>query len=57
VLQEDPDLGAGIAKADWQLALAAAIAPTLSFERGSWRFFPPPDHGVLGALVLTGMIG
>jgi CRP/FNR family cyclic AMP-dependent transcriptional regulator len=56
VLDEDPDLGTGIDSADWELALAAAVAPTLDFDRGVWRFSPPPDHGAFGALVLTGMI-
>jgi CRP-like cAMP-binding protein len=56
VLEEDPDLGTGIDQGDWQLAVAAALAPGLDFERGPWRFFPPPDHAGLGALVLSGMI-
>jgi CRP/FNR family transcriptional regulator, cyclic AMP receptor protein len=56
VLEEDPDLGAGIDPDQWDLALVAAIAPALDFGRGAWRFSPPPDHGGLGALVLGGMI-
>lgn len=56
VLEEDPDLGAGIDRDQWDLALRAAVAPALEFERGAWRFSPPPDHGGLGALVLHGMI-
>jgi CRP/FNR family transcriptional regulator, cyclic AMP receptor protein len=56
VLEEDPDLGTGIDQDDWQLALAAAVAPTFEFASGPWRFFPPPDHAGLGALVLAGMI-
>src|SRR5437764_10982863 len=56
VLEADPDLGIGIGPADWQLALQAAVAPAFEFKRGSWRFFPPPDRGGLGALVLSGMI-
>ncbi len=56
VLEEDPDLGVGIDPADWQLALTTAVAPGLELRRGPLRFFPPPDHGSFGALVLTGMI-
>ncbi len=56
VLEEDPDLGTAIDRDDWQRALAAAVAPTFQFGRGPLRFFPPPDHAGLGALVLTGMI-
>lgn len=56
MLEEDPELGIGIDEGDWPLALAAALAPALDFERGPWRFFPPPDHGGLGALVLAGLI-
>src|SRR5205085_756880 len=32
------------------------VAPTFEIERGPWSFFPPPDPGALGALVLDGMI-
>ena len=56
VLEEDPDLGVGIAREDWQRAVQSALAPALNFEPGRWCFAPPPDHGVLGALVLSGMI-
>jgi CRP-like cAMP-binding protein len=56
VLDEDPDLGAGIDRAQWELARAAALAPSFEFPRGRWRFFPPPDQAGLGALVIAGMI-
>lgn len=56
VLDEDPDLGIGIDPADWELALAAAVAPVFEFERGLWRFSPPPDRAGLGAVVLRGML-
>jgi len=56
VLDEDPDLGSGIVRAQSELACAAAIAPSFELPKGRWRFFPPPDQGGLGALVLSGMI-
>jgi CRP/FNR family transcriptional regulator, cyclic AMP receptor protein len=56
VLEEDPDLGVGIPPVQWDLAREAATAPVFEFERGRWRFFPPPDPGGLGALVIRGMI-
>jgi CRP/FNR family transcriptional regulator, cyclic AMP receptor protein len=56
VLEADPDLGIGIPEAELQLASGAAMAAGFDFERGPWRFFPPPDRGGLGALVLSGMI-
>ncbi len=56
VLEADPDLGSGIDPGHRQLAIAASIAPAFHFERGPWRFSPPPDPAGLGALVLTGMI-
>jgi len=56
VLEEDPELGSGIPREQWQLALAAAVAPAFDVERGPWKFFPPPDPAGLGAVVVTGMI-
>ncbi len=56
LLECDPELGAGIGEADWEQALAAAVAPEVEIARGPWRFFPPPDLGSLGALLLAGMI-
>jgi CRP-like cAMP-binding protein len=56
VLDADPELGTGIDPSEWQLASGAAVAPLFEFERGPWRFFPPPDHGALGALLLRGII-
>lgn len=56
VLEEDPDLAAGIEREQLALASAAAVAPMFEFERGPWRFSPPPDRAGLGALVLEGMI-
>jgi len=56
VLEADPDLGAGIEPAEWEAALAMAVAPGFEFERGPWRFSPPPERGGFGALVLEGMI-
>lgn len=35
---------------------AVSVAPTFELERGSWRFFPPPERGALGALLLEGLI-
>jgi CRP/FNR family transcriptional regulator, cyclic AMP receptor protein len=56
VLDADPDLGAGIDEAEAQAALAMSVAPGFEFERGPWRFFPPPEPGGFGALILEGLI-
>jgi CRP/FNR family transcriptional regulator, cyclic AMP receptor protein len=56
VLDADPDLGAAISGDQWDAAAAAALAPAFEFERGPWRFTPPPDRISLGALVITGML-
>jgi CRP/FNR family transcriptional regulator, cyclic AMP receptor protein len=56
VLEADPDLGAGIPRDQWQLATAASSAPAFEFERGPWRFEPPPEPGSFGALILAGMM-
>jgi CRP/FNR family transcriptional regulator, cyclic AMP receptor protein len=56
VLEADPDLGDGIDRAQWPLAVAASLAPTFELERGPWRFSPRPDPGALGALLLEGLI-
>ncbi len=56
VLEADPDLGSVIDKVQWQLAVAASLAPAFELERGPWRFSPRPDAGALGALVLEGLI-
>jgi len=56
VLEHDPDLGQGLDEAQWRAALATATAPLFLHERGPWRFFPAPEPGSLGALVLRGTI-
>jgi CRP/FNR family transcriptional regulator, cyclic AMP receptor protein len=56
VLEADADLGAGIEKGHWDLAVGQAVAPVLEFERGPWDYRPPPDLGGLGALILDGLI-
>jgi len=56
VLDADPDLGAGIDRAEWQAAVTVSAAPGFEFERGPWRFFPPPEPGGFGALILEGLI-
>jgi CRP-like cAMP-binding protein len=56
VLEADPDLGAGISRSQWQLATSASTAPAFEFERGQWRFAPPPEPGSFGALILDGLI-
>jgi CRP-like cAMP-binding protein len=56
VLEADPDLGAGIPRSQWELATSASTAPAFEFERGQWRFAPPPEPGGLGALILDGLI-
>jgi CRP-like cAMP-binding protein len=56
VLEADPDLGAGIDNAQWQLALRAALAPAFELGCGPWDFSPAPQAGALGALVLEGLI-
>src|SRR5579871_3991556 len=56
VLEVDPDLSVGIPDAQLQLATRASTAPVFAFERGPWRFSPPPDPGGFGALILEGLI-
>jgi CRP/FNR family cyclic AMP-dependent transcriptional regulator len=56
LLEIDPELGQGIGSERWQSAVAAATVRVFRHQRGPWRFFPPPDHGALGALVLEGLI-
>jgi CRP/FNR family transcriptional regulator, cyclic AMP receptor protein len=56
VLEADPDLGAGIDESEWQPAVAMSAALEFEFERGPWRFFPEPEPGGLGALILEGLI-
>jgi CRP/FNR family transcriptional regulator, cyclic AMP receptor protein len=56
VLEADPDLGIGIPRAQWELAAGASTAPGFEFERGPWRFEPPPEPGSFGALILAGMV-
>jgi CRP/FNR family cyclic AMP-dependent transcriptional regulator len=56
VLDEDPDLGAGLAREDWRDAAAAAVAPGVLHPVGRWRFCAPPDADALGLLVLSGVI-
>src|SRR5437764_14465914 len=56
VLEADPDLGAGINQTEWEAAVSMSAAPGFEFERGPWRFFPPPERGGFGALILDGLI-
>jgi CRP/FNR family transcriptional regulator, cyclic AMP receptor protein len=56
VLEADPDLGGGIDRVQWPLAVAASVAPTFEFQRGVWRFSPRPDPAGFGALVLEGLM-
>jgi len=56
VLEADPDLGDGIGRAQWQLAVAASLATVFELERGPWRFSPPPDPAAFRALLLDGLI-
>jgi len=56
VLEADPDLGAEIPRAQWELAATASAAPGFEFERGPWRFEPPPEPGSFGALIIEGMM-
>jgi CRP/FNR family cyclic AMP-dependent transcriptional regulator len=56
VLEVDPDLGLGIEPPDWQVAVGMAVAPEFTFERGPWKFSPPPDRAGFGALILEGLI-
>jgi len=56
VLEADPDLGSVVDKVQWQLAVAASLAPAFQLERGPWRFAPSPDAGAFGALLLEGLI-
>jgi hypothetical protein len=56
VLEADPDLAAAVPRDQQQLALSASAAPAFEFERGPWRFAPPPEPGSFGALIIQGLI-
>jgi CRP-like cAMP-binding protein len=56
VLEADPDLGIGVPHDQLQLATSASTAPVFEFERGPWRFAPPPEPGSFGALIVEGLI-
>ena len=56
VLEADPDLGAGIDPAETTAAVAMAVAPEFTFERGPWDFAPAPELGGFGALIIDGLI-
>ena len=56
VLEVDPDLGLGVPRDQSQLVTSASTAPVFEFERGPWRFAPPPEPGSFGALILEGLI-
>lgn len=56
VLEEEPDLGAGIDPREWQSAVAMSAAPEFRFERGPWRFFPDYERGAFAVLLLEGII-
>jgi CRP/FNR family cyclic AMP-dependent transcriptional regulator len=56
VLEADPDLGVGVPRDQLQLATSASTAPVFEFERGPWRFAPPPEPGSFGALIIEGLI-
>jgi CRP/FNR family transcriptional regulator, cyclic AMP receptor protein len=56
VLEADPDLGAGIDPGEWEAAVGMSTAAEFKFDRGPWRFFPPPERGSFGALILEGLI-
>jgi hypothetical protein len=56
VLDVDPDLGGGIDRVQWPLAVAGSLAPVFEFERGAWRFSPAPDPASFGALLLDGLM-
>ncbi len=56
VLDADPDLAAGIDRAQRKDAIRVAVAPAFVHPPGPWQFFPEPDPATLGALVLKGLI-
>jgi CRP-like cAMP-binding protein len=56
VLEVDPDLGAGIDPSEMAVAVAMAVSPEFTFERGPWDFAPPPERGGFGALIIEGLI-
>jgi CRP-like cAMP-binding protein len=56
VLEADPDLGAGIDPSEAELASVAAVAPAFELRRGPWSFFPRPERGALGALIVSGLV-
>ena len=57
ILDEDPDLGAGLSAEDVAAATRALVAPVLSVEGPHWE---PPDydpHTTYGLLILDGLLG
>lgn len=56
VLEEDPELGAGIDPAQFPLAAGHAVAAGYDLRRGRWDFHPEPDPASLGALIIDGLI-
>jgi CRP-like cAMP-binding protein len=56
VLDADPDLGAGLDRAQRDLAAGAAVAPMFRHPAGSWRFCLEPDPAALGILIIRGLI-
>ncbi len=56
LLELDPELGQGIDRERWRPAVSAATAPVFRHDCGPWRFFPQPDQGSVGILVLDGLI-
>ena len=56
VLEADPDLADALPEDARAEATRRAMAPKISLDPGPWRFFPPPERGALGALVLDGLV-
>lgn len=59
ILEEDPDLGAGLSDADMAAATRALVAPVLKLNGPRWE---PPEHEqdvhtAYGILVLDGLLG
>ncbi|MHB8659046.1 MAG: ATP-dependent DNA ligase [Solirubrobacteraceae bacterium] len=56
LLEADPDLAGDLVGPERHMASQAAIARGVRVARGPWEFYPVPDPGDLGALVLDGLI-
>lgn len=56
LLEYDPELASGLSGGELRRARELCLAPAFDHARGPWSFFPAPDHGSMGVLILDGLI-